>query len=179
VIRLAAQDAEAAIDLLEHEQADEAVRDRELAERDEAARAGAEGVGVAVGPADREGDGRAAAVLGLGAEDVAREREARDRVAALVEGVEVGAVGERGEQGGLVLGLEDLERAVRAQALLVLVLGGCEVRLLEPADRRDDDFQRATPPCASDSYSSPVGRRASAGTSIGTRGASFQRPSRS
>ena len=149
MIRLAAQDAEPAIDLLEHEQAHEAVRDRQLAERDEAARAGAQRVGVAVGAADRERDGSATAVLGFGAEDVAREGQAGERVAALVERVEVGAVGEGGEQRGLVLGLDDLQRAVRAQALLVLVLGGCEVRLLEPADRRDDDLQRAASLCAS------------------------------
>jgi len=149
VVRLAAHDPEAAIDLLEHEQTDEAVRDRELAERDEAAGARAERVGVAVGAADRERDGSATAVLGFGAEDVAREGQAGERVAALVERVEVGAVGEGGEQRGLVLGLDDLQRAVRAQALLVLVLGGCEVRLLEPADRRDDDLQRAASLCAS------------------------------
>src|SRR5215831_7276050 len=61
VIRLAAQDHEAAVELLEHEDANQAVRDGEPAERDQPAGLAAEGVAVAVGPADREGDRDAAA----------------------------------------------------------------------------------------------------------------------
>ena len=67
VIRLAAEDLEPAVELLEHEDADEAVRDRQPAERDQLARALAQRVAVAVGAADREHDGRAAAVLSCSA----------------------------------------------------------------------------------------------------------------
>src|SRR5687767_5284269 len=93
MVRLTPEDAEAAIELLEREQADEAVRDRELAERDQLLRARAQLVAVTVGAADRERDGRAAAVQLLGAEEVVRERGARHRRAALVERVEVRAGG--------------------------------------------------------------------------------------
>lgn len=149
MVGLTPEDAEAAVELLEHEQPDEAVRDRELAERDQPARARAQLVGVAVGAADRERDRRAAAVQLLGAEDVARERGARHRRAALVERVEVRAGGERGEQRGLVPGLAHLERAVQPQPLAVLVLGGDEVRLLQAADGGEDELQRGASPSRS------------------------------
>jgi hypothetical protein len=53
--------------------------------------------------------------------------------------------GERGEDRRFVLGLAHLERAVRPEALPVLLLGRDEVRLLQPADRGDDDLQRGAP----------------------------------
>ncbi len=142
MVWLAAQDPEAAVDLLEHQQADEPVRDRELAEREQLFCALAERVAVAVCAADREHDRRAAAVLGLGAEDVVRERDARHRRAPLVERVEMRGLRDRREQRGLVLGLDDRQRAVRPETLEVLGLGRREIRLLEPTDDGERDLQR-------------------------------------
>jgi hypothetical protein len=73
VIQLAAEDLEAAVELLEDEDADEAVGDGEAAEGDEGAGAVAEGVAVAVGAADGEDDRGAAAVLLLVAQDAVGE----------------------------------------------------------------------------------------------------------
>lgn len=155
MIRLIPEDAESPIDLLEHEQADEAVRDRQPAERDQLLRARAQRVAVAIGAADREHDGRAAAAQLLGAEELVGELEARDRRAALVERVEVRAGGERREEAGLVLDLADVERAVRAEALPVLVLGGDEVGLLQPPDGEQGDLQRRASPRGASSSASP------------------------
>ena len=58
MIRLAADDLEAAIELLEHQHPDQAVRDRHATERDQLLRPFAQGFTMAVGPADRERDGR-------------------------------------------------------------------------------------------------------------------------
>ena len=148
MVGTAAQDLEPAIDLFEREQTDEPVRNREPAERDQPARARADLVAVSIGAADREHHGRAAAVLRFGAEDRFGELDAGDRRSALVERVEVGVRGKRGEQRSLVLGLVYGERTERAQALAVLVLGLEEIRLLESTDDRERDLQRAASPNA-------------------------------
>jgi hypothetical protein len=59
--------------LLEDEDADEAVGDREAAEGEEGAGAAADGIGVAVGGADGEDDRGAAPVLLLVAQDAVGE----------------------------------------------------------------------------------------------------------
>lgn len=168
MIRLAAQDREAAVELFEEEEADEAVGDGDAAERDEAAGPGAEGGRVAVGAADGEHDGGAGAVELFGAEQ-GGEVVGGHQVAALVEDVEVGVRGHRGGQGGVVLVLGDRGGAVAPEALEVVRLGLGEVGLLEAADDGDGELQ----------YRSSSGRRASSGTSMATRGASIHRPSRS
>ena len=56
MVRLSAENAEGAIQLLDHEKSYETMRDRELTERDQLARAFAKLVGMSVGTADYEHD---------------------------------------------------------------------------------------------------------------------------
>src|SRR5687767_10169695 len=178
VVRLAAQDAEASVELLEYQQTYEPMRDRELAKCNQLATTFPHFVGMTVRTADREHDRCAAAVLHLRTEDVVRESDARHRSAALVEGVEMRVRWKLREQRRFVARFDDRERAVRLQTFLVLVFGFDEVRLLQPADDGEREFQRVASAYSESSYVSS-GMRASSGTSIGTRGASFHRPSRS
>lgn len=94
VVGLAAQDAERPVQLLDHEEADEAMRDRQLAKCNQLATTFSERVAVAVGAADDEHERSAATVLRLGTDDVIRELHGRHRLAALVERVDVRVRGE-------------------------------------------------------------------------------------
>ena len=76
------------------------------------ARALADRIAVAIGAADRERNRCTAAVLLLGCEQVG-ELRARQRLAALVEDIEVAVRGERRDHAGLVLRLVHGKRAVR------------------------------------------------------------------
>jgi hypothetical protein len=149
VVGGAAEDRVGSVELLDREETDEAVGDGHPAEGEEPAGAGAESVGVAVGAADGEEERRAAAVLFFVAEDLVGEVEAGEGRGALVEGVEVGVGGERGEEGGLVADLGDVEGAEGAQALAVLVLRGAEVVLLQAADDDQRDLDGGFPGASS------------------------------
>lgn len=137
---MAAQDREAAVDLLEQDHPGQPVRQGDPAERDEPPGPPAQHVGVAVGPADRERDRSAAAVLLLAAEERG-QLLAGELVAALVEREQERALGQRAQERALVLALLDREAAVRAQPPGVLRLGGAQGVVLQAADRQDRDLQ--------------------------------------
>jgi len=84
VVRVPAQDREPAVQLLEQDHPDQPVGQGDPPERDEAGGPLAQGVGVAVGPADRQGQRAAAAVLLLAA-DERGQVFAGDEVTPLIE----------------------------------------------------------------------------------------------
>jgi hypothetical protein len=140
MVRVAAQDREAAVDLLEQDHPGQPVRQRDPTERDQLPGPPAQHVGVAVGPADRKGDRAAPAVLLLPPEERGHLL-ARDEISPLVERDQERAVGQRAQERGLVLALVDGEPAVRAQPPGVLRLGGAQGVVLQAADRQDRDLQ--------------------------------------
>src|SRR5262245_55426549 len=81
VVRLAAGDLEAAVDLLEDQDPDQPVGDGEAAEGEQPPGPAAEVVAEAVGAADQEPDRGAAAAQLLGGEQVSGEVGARHQLA--------------------------------------------------------------------------------------------------
>ena len=137
---MAAQDREAAVDLLEQDHPGQPVRQGDPAERDQPAGPPAQHVGVSVGPADRERDRATAPVLLLAPEERG-QLLAGDLLASLIERDQERALGQRAQERGLVLALLDREAAVRAQPPGVLRLGGAQVVVLQAADGQDRDLQ--------------------------------------
>ena len=141
MVGLAAQDREAAVELLEEDHPGEAVGKGDAAESQEERGAPAELLGEPVGAPDREDDRPAAAALGLLVEEP-RDLLRGAVLAPLVEEDQGVPFGEGARQGRFVPDLSDGEIRVAAQAFLVLRLRSLEVGLLQPTDGEDEELQR-------------------------------------
>jgi cysteine-rich repeat protein len=141
VIRLAAQNRVRPVELLEEDDAREPVGQGDAPKGEPPVGACLDRGGEPLGAADGEGEGRAAAVLLGGPDDLRRDLLAGEELAGGIEGDEASAVGQGGEEGGVVAHLLHRERGVVLEAAEILGFGRLEVRLLQATDGEDDDLQ--------------------------------------
>ena len=141
VVRLAAQDAVGPVDLFEQDDARQAVGQGDAAEGEDPLGARPHRRREPVGPADGEAERDTAAVLLVRPDHLARDLVAAELLAALVEGDEARAGGERREERGVVAHLAQLDLRMVTHAREVVSLGLEPVLLLQPADREDRDLQ--------------------------------------